>query len=69
MLEEYLTGDGVVMMEWAIFVEDELPKERLIIKIERDEEMISNRTITVMAYGKEYMDWLERLQKDFAEEG
>ncbi|MGY3723944.1 tRNA threonylcarbamoyladenosine biosynthesis protein TsaE [Granulicatella balaenopterae] len=67
-LEEYVTGDGVVMMEWATFVEDELPEERLVVKLDRDEENISNRTITLIPHGKEYISWLADFQKDLAGE-
>ena len=67
-LEEYVTGDGVVMMEWATFVEDELPQERLVVKLERDEDNISNRTITLIPHGEEYISWLADFQKDLAGE-
>lgn len=34
--EEYLYGDGIVVIEWAELIEDILPKERINITINRD---------------------------------
>ncbi|WP_284141534.1 tRNA (adenosine(37)-N6)-threonylcarbamoyltransferase complex ATPase subunit type 1 TsaE [Virgibacillus sp. LDC-1] len=36
--EEYFYGDGITVVEWAQFIEDYLPKERLNITIEHVDE-------------------------------
>lgn len=59
-LEEYFHQDGVVMIEWANFIEEELPKERMIVSIERTS--LEERTITVTAIGKRYEQWLQEFE-------
>ncbi|EIT84398.1 ATPase with predicted role in cell wall biosynthesis [Fictibacillus macauensis ZFHKF-1] len=36
--EEYFAGEGVTVVEWAHFIEDHLPAERLQIEIRREDE-------------------------------
>ncbi|WP_058306287.1 tRNA (adenosine(37)-N6)-threonylcarbamoyltransferase complex ATPase subunit type 1 TsaE [Gracilibacillus massiliensis] len=36
--EEYFNGDGITVIEWATFIEDYLPEERLTIQIKRLDE-------------------------------
>jgi tRNA threonylcarbamoyladenosine biosynthesis protein TsaE len=56
-LEEYYTKDGVVMIEWADLIEDQLPKERLDIHF----EVLDNdtRVITLKPKGTKYEDACE----------
>ncbi|WP_283678122.1 tRNA (adenosine(37)-N6)-threonylcarbamoyltransferase complex ATPase subunit type 1 TsaE [Lentilactobacillus sp. Marseille-Q4993] len=51
-LEEYFNGDGVTVVEWSEFIEDELPTEYLKIKFERlDNEAEDNRKIEFEGHG------------------
>ena len=59
-LEEYFHREGVVMVEWANFIEEELPMNRLIISIEQTS--LSTRTITLEAIGEEYEKWLNQFE-------
>ena len=59
-LEEYFHREGVVMVEWANFIEEELPKNRLIISIEQTS--LTTRTITLNAIGEEYEKWLNQFE-------
>lgn len=49
--EEYFDGDGVCVVEWAKFVEEELPKERLALTFNHLE---SGRELTIEAVGERY---------------
>lgn len=57
--EEYIYGEGVCVIEWAAFVEELLPKERLNIKLEYEEE--GARRITLTPYGEKYDKIVEEL--------
>ena len=59
-LEEYFHREGVVMVEWANFIEEELPMNRLIISIEQTS--LTTRSITLDAIGKEYEKWLNQFE-------
>ena len=48
------------MIEWANFIEEELPMNRLIISIEQTS--LSTRTITLEAIGEEYEKWLNQFE-------
>ena len=50
--EEYVNGDGLCVVEWADFIEEILPKERLAISI--DYEGDSARKITLTPIGDAY---------------
>lgn len=56
---EYFDGDGVVVVEWAQFIEEFLPDERLDIEINYIDEQ--TRKITFHATGSYYKDIVERL--------
>ena len=56
--EEYIYGDGVCVIEWSAFVEDLLPKERLTIKLEYEND--GERKITIIPLGERY----EKLVKE-----
>ena len=65
-LEEYFHREGVVMVEWANFIEEELPKNRLIISIEQTS--LTTRTITLDAIGEEYEKWLNQFESGWTNE-
>lgn len=56
-LDEYLKKDGVVIIEWADMIKDELPEERLEIKFKITGE--ERRTLTIIPYGSKYEDLCE----------
>jgi len=56
-LEEYFTKGGIVMIEWADLIEDELPKERLDVFFEVLEN--DTRVIRLKPYGDKYEDVCE----------
>lgn len=56
--EEYIYGDGVCVIEWSAFVEELLPKERLTIKLEYEND--GERKITITPLGERY----EKLVKE-----
>lgn len=57
--EEYIYGDGVCVIEWAAFVEELLPKERLAIKLEYEND--GERKITLIPYGDRYENLVKEL--------
>lgn len=58
--EEIFDGDAISVVEWAQFIEEELPKERLEIRITRDDEM--TRTITLIPKGERFENICRELQ-------
>lgn len=58
--EEYFSGEGVSIVEWAQFIEDYLPKERLELTLKHDGEA---RTILLQPIGERY----EKLCKELTE--
>ena len=58
-LEEYFYGEGVTLVEWGSFMEEDLPKEHLKILISVNSET-EEREITIEAKGKDYEAILER---------
>lgn len=53
-LEEYFYGDGVSVIEWSTFIEDELPEDYLKVEISRTGEYLQNRFFQVEAVGARY---------------
>ena len=51
-IDDYLFGEGVCVVEWAIMIEDILPKDRLDIKVYREDEM--SRRIELTPVGEFY---------------
>lgn len=51
-VEEYFTGDGVCIVEWADKVTEVLPKDHLRIEIEHTSE--TGRLFTLTAFGERY---------------
>ncbi|MBN3553019.1 tRNA (adenosine(37)-N6)-threonylcarbamoyltransferase complex ATPase subunit type 1 TsaE [Fictibacillus nanhaiensis] len=57
--EEYFSGDGVCVVEWAVFIEDYLPEERLelVISHKGDEE----REIQLRPIGSRYEERVKEI--------
>ncbi|PAE15920.1 tRNA (adenosine(37)-N6)-threonylcarbamoyltransferase complex ATPase subunit type 1 TsaE [Virgibacillus sp. 7505] len=58
--EEYFSGEGVSIVEWAQFIEAYLPKERLELTLKHDGEA---RTVLLQPIGERY----EKLCKELTE--
>lgn len=56
-LEEYMKKDGVIIIEWADMIKDELPEERLEIRFKVIGE--EKRALTIIPYGSKYEDLCE----------
>ena len=56
-LDEYLTKNGVVIIEWADTIKEYLPKERLDIDIKIVGE--NKRIIVLKPHGEKYLDLCE----------
>lgn len=62
--EEYIYGDGITVIEWAKFIEEFLPEERLNITIEfLDEE---KRNLTFEPIGDDYQKIVQKLKDTFS---
>lgn len=57
--EEYFEGEGVAIIEWASFISDFLPEERLAIKFQKVTD--TERVLQLTAKGTCYEDLLEQL--------
>lgn len=57
--EEYFESEGVSIIEWASFISDFLPEERLEINIKKVSE--TKRVLQITAKGTGYENILERL--------
>lgn len=60
-LEEYFDGDGVTVVEWASVAPEELPSDRLEIKITTFLDDLDKRSIEIQAIGQQYKDIVEQL--------
>lgn len=58
--EEIFDGDAISVVEWAHFIEEELPQERLEIRINRDGE--TSRTVTLLPKGERFEKICRELQ-------
>lgn len=58
--EEYFDGDGVSVVEWAQFIEDELPKQRLEIVITHEQE---GRLVSLTPKGDHYEALVEKVSQ------
>ena len=58
-LEEYFTKGGVVIIEWADFIEDYLPEERLDVKIKVVDE--DTRILIFKPHGIKYEELCEAI--------
>ena len=62
-LEEYFEGEGISVVEWASFIQDDLPKEYLKITLIPKGELLDEREIDFTPVGERF----ERLLKDWKE--
>ena len=68
-LEEYLYGNGVSVIEWATFIEEELPDAYLTIRLVPTGEFYENREVTFISTGERYDALVETLQGILKKEG
>jgi tRNA threonylcarbamoyladenosine biosynthesis protein TsaE len=60
--EEYLYGEGIVVIEWADIIKDILPTEVIQVTIQKNLELgIDARVIEVTFIGDKYRDYTNRL--------
>ena len=59
-LDEYFDGDGVSVVEWAQFAEDELPDEFLAITFKRTDDE-SKRILTFDPRGQHFQQMVDQL--------
>lgn len=62
-LDEYFNSDGVSVVEWSEFIQDELPDDSLRITLLKDEDDDNRRVIKLDSYGSQYTQMLEQLTK------
>ena len=60
-LDDYLSGEGVLVIEWAEKIQEALPQERLWISFTHQSE--NARSIFFDAVGQRYESLLDRLQR------
>lgn len=60
-LEEYFEGDGITVVEWPSVAPDELPLERLGIKLTTSPDNMNHRTIQLHPEGERYERVVEQL--------
>lgn len=65
-LEEYIETDGIAIIEWAQFIENDLPKEKLAITITFTGE--HTRTIQLDPIGKRYEQLIHQVTKQWGEQ-
>lgn len=63
-LEEYFEGDGVSVVEWSQFVGDEIPADKLIIHLEKDDDNDDVRYLEFEPHGKRYEELVSELEKE-----
>lgn len=60
--EEYLYGDGVVVIEWAELIADILPNERIWVTIDKRLDLgVDVREITIKFDGEKYAGYADKL--------
>ena len=60
--EEYLYGEGIVVIEWADIIKDILPEEVIQVTIKKNLDLaIDARIIEVIFIGDKYRDYKNRL--------
>ena len=67
---ELFRPDAITLVEWAEFIEDDLPESYLHIQINRPEELAEAETrrildISVQGSSAEYLTMIEKLQGDY----
>lgn len=61
--EEYFERDGVCVVEWSQFIEEQLPLDFLIVHIERVLDNENARLITFEAHGEKYSNLVKNIEK------
>ena len=61
--DEYFYGNGVSIIEWADKIEALLPKERIVLDIEKGIDMDS-RIVKITGYGSRYNEVLKELEEN-----
>ena len=62
--EEYLDGDGIVVIEWAETISDILPSEHISVEIKKDNKLGSDaRIISIEFKGNKYEGYQDKLLK------
>ncbi len=61
--DEYFYGKGVCIIEWAEKIEKLLPKERVVLDIEKGKD-IDERRINITGHGNRYIEILKELEKN-----
>lgn len=60
--DEYISGNGVTVIEWAELIEEILPTDRIDVHIEKDDsEKTDSRLITMRFYGLKAVEYERRL--------
>lgn len=62
--DEYFYSNGVSIIEWADKIERLLPKERIVLDIEKGIDL-DERRIKISGYGNRYMEILKELGKNW----
>lgn len=62
-LDEYFYGDGITIVEWGSFMQEDLPTEFITITISAMEGL-NDREISLSAKGENYTKIVERLEHD-----
>ncbi|MDF0728725.1 tRNA (adenosine(37)-N6)-threonylcarbamoyltransferase complex ATPase subunit type 1 TsaE [Cytobacillus sp. S13-E01] len=57
--EEYFEGEGVTVVEWAHLIDDQLPVERLMVKLYHEGE--SSRKFVIEPVGQRYLQLCEEI--------
>ncbi|OZV10420.1 tRNA (adenosine(37)-N6)-threonylcarbamoyltransferase complex ATPase subunit type 1 TsaE [Tissierella sp. P1] len=61
--DEYFYGKGVCIIEWAEKIEKLLPRERVVLDIEKGKD-IDERVIRITGHGNRYIEILKELEKN-----
>ena len=61
--DEYFYGKGVSIIEWAEKIEKLLPKDRIVLDIEKGIG-IDDRIINITGYGNRYIEVIKELKKN-----
>lgn len=65
--DEYISGNGVVVIEWAELIMDILPEERINVTIEKDRmDMVDSRLITIEFSGTRLKEYERKLTDESA---
>lgn len=62
--EDYFERDGVCVVEWAQFIQEQLPYTYVVIRIVRDSDFENRRMIYLEAVGENERQLIENIEKD-----